>query len=510
MTTMIAVRGLRESLGHSMTGVVRSGRGLVSALALLVAASFVGGSLPATAQDANQNFSERNIKKIQKMIELNEKGDLAGAKAILESINLAREKPYGRARILQFLGSFAVQEEQYEKALDYLARAIKENGLPPEEQMRTMFQVGQIQVMQEKYTDAIVTLENWLKLASAPESVAKPTAQAYYTLAVTYYQAQRPKEALAPAKKAIEMATDPQESWYRLLLALYLESEKYDEAVKLLDQIIIKYPNKTYWTQLAAIYNQQDQMNKSLAVQQLAKIEGFINEDKDLTRMAQMFMVQGLPHRGAEIMKKGLEDGTIQPTKMAYQTYSDTLLQSREWALALEPLAKAAELSDDGAMWVRHAQVHLQLGNWSDARESLNRAFQKGKIADEGQAHILFGIAAANDKQWDAAMSSFKRAANYPGTTDVATKWMAFVDREKFRFATPEEQAKMAAERAAREAEAGGGAAAPADGEKAGEKAGTTTQAANQAAGAQATDAKATADGKAAEGGAAAKTSAKN
>jgi len=161
--------------------------------------------------------------------------------------------------------------------------------------MRTMFQVGQIQVMQEKYDDAIVTLENWLKLASAPESVAKPTAQAYYTLAVTYYQAGRPKEALAPAQKAIEMATDPQESWYRLLLALYLDAEKYDEGIKLLDQIIIKYPNKTYWTQLAAIYNQKDQMNKSLAVQQLAKYEGYITDEKDLTRMAQMFMVQGLP-----------------------------------------------------------------------------------------------------------------------------------------------------------------------------------------------------------------------
>lgn len=509
MTTMIAERGLLEVLGNSMTAIARSGRGLASALVLLVIASFVGGSLPAVAQDANQNFSERNIKKIQKMIELNEAGDIAGAKAILESINLAREKPYGRARILQFLGSFAVQEEQYEKALDYLARAIKENGLPPEEQMRTMFQVGQIQVMQEKYSDAIVTLENWLKLASAPESVAKPTAQAYYTLAVTYYQAQRPKEALAPAEKAIAMSTDPQESWYRLLLALYLDSEKYEEGIKLLDQIIIKYPNKTYWTQLAAIYNQQDQMNKSLAVQQLAKYEGFITDEKDLTRMAQMFMVQGLPHRGAEIMKKGLEDGSIKPSKMAYQTYSDTLLQSREWALALDPLAKAAELADDGAMWVRHAQVHLQLGNWSDARESLNRAFQKGKIADEGQAHILFGIAAANDKQWDAALSSFKRAANYPGTTDVATKWMAFVDREKFRFATPEEQAKMAAERAAKEAAAGGGEAAPAGekaGEKAGDKAGTTTQASAGAA----TDAKATADAKTAEGGDATKASAKN
>ena len=333
-----------------------------------------------------------------------------------------------------------------------------------------MFQVGMLQVKLERYDDAIVTIEKWMK--AAPEI----TGQAYYTLAVTYFQAGKSPKALEPAQKAIEVTDDPPEAWYRLLLALYLEAEKYDEGIELLDTVILKYPNKTYWTQLAALYNTKDQMDKSLAVQQLAKYEGFITEDRDLTRMAQMFMVQGLPHRGAAIMKAGLEDGSIQPTKQAFQTYSDTLLQSREWELALEPIAKAAELAEDGSMWVRHAQVYLQLGNWAEARNSLNRAFQKGNIPDEGQAHVLFGIAAANDKQWDTATSSFKRAANYPGTADVATKWMGFVEREKMRFATPEEQAQMAAERAAAAAAAGGDEAEKkAEEEK--KAAGTTTRA---------------------------------
>ena len=446
------------------------------ALLVVVPAALAADDKDKKKEKGGGNFSERNLKKIQKMYELQEAGDIPAAKAILESINVEREKPYGRSKIYQFLGSFAQQEEDYDKAIDFLDRSVTEGGLTEEEELRTLFQVGMLQVKMEKYEDAIVTIEKWMK--AAPEI----TGQAYYTLAVTYYQAGKPKQALEPAEKALEVTDDPPEAWYRLLLALYLDAEKYDEGIELLDTVIMKYPSKVYWTQLAALYNQKDQMDKSLAVQQLAKYEGYITEDRDLTRMAQMFMVQGLPHRGAEIMKKGLEDGSIQPTKQAYQTYSDTLLQSREWELALEPIAKAAELSEDGSMWVRHAQVYLQLGNWEEARNSLNRAFQKGNIPDEGQAHVLFGIAAANDKQWDTATSSFKRAANYPGTADVAVKWMAFVDREKMRFATPEEQAKMAAERAAAEAAAGGGEAAekaedgkkPEDAKKA---AGTSTQA---------------------------------
>lgn len=390
----------------------------------------------ANAQSKQYSFNERNLKKMAKVYELlqleGSEAEVADARAearkILESINLKRAKPYGRARIHQTLGGLAVQDERHEEALEQLEACIAEEALQPEEQLRSLFMVGQLQTMLERYDDAILTLEKWIS------EVESPAPASYYTLAVTYYQAQRPNDAVAPAKKAVELADEPREPWYRLLLSLYLERQEYDEALALLDDIILTFPKKAYWSQMAAIYSQLDKMPKSLAVQQLAKMEGFITEDRDLTRIAQMFMVEGLPHRGAEIMKQGLEDGSIEPTKQAYQTYSDTLLQSREWALAADPLAKAAELSDDGSLFVRLAQVNLQLGEWAGARTALNRAFDKGDLGDEGQAHILFGIAAANDKKWNTAMSAFKRAERFDGTAETARKWQSYIEREKARL----------------------------------------------------------------------------
>jgi len=185
---------------------------------------------------------------------------------------------------------------------------------------------------------------------------------------------------------------------------------------------------------MAAIYAQLDDMTKSLAVQQLAKSEGYVTESRDLTRVAQMFMVEGLPHRGAAVMKQGIEDGSIERTEQAYQTFSNTLLQSREWEMALDPLGKAADLHEDGSLYVRLAQVNLQLGRWGDARSSLNLAFEKGDLADEGQAHILFGIAAANDKKWSASNAAFRRAKKFDGTREVAGKWIKYIEREKARL----------------------------------------------------------------------------
>lgn len=404
--------------------------------AVIVALFCVGIAAPAFAQGQYQ-FSQRNLKKIQKVFEFlqlegtEEEMEAARgeAKAILLGMNLKRAKPYGRARILCTLGAISVQDGQNEEALDYLERCVAEEALQPEEQLKNLFMVGQLQTMLGNYDDAIVTLESWIA------QVETPSPSSYYTLAVTYYQAERAEEALAPAKKAVELSVDtPRESWYRLLLSLHLERQEYDEALALLDDMILVYPKKAYWSQMAAIYSEKNNTAKSLAVQQIAKMEGFITESKDKMRIAQMLMVEGLPHQGAAVMKAGLEDGSIEPTQAAYQTYSDTLLQSREWALAVDPLAKAAEMNDDGSLYVRLAQVNLQLGRWGDARGALDSAFEKGDLTDEGQAHILYGIAAFNDKKWNSATRAFTRAERFEGTAETAGKWKAYVEREKARL----------------------------------------------------------------------------
>jgi tetratricopeptide (TPR) repeat protein len=328
------------------------------------------------------------------------------------------------------LGQLATTKDEpdYEAALEHMQAAVVDEALPVVEHLRTYYFVGQLQTMLGRYDEAVETLEKWIA------QVEVPAPSAYYTLAVSYYQAERPAEALEPARMAVEKSDDPTEAWYRLLLSLYLERSEYENALAVLDDIILKYPAKAYWQQMAAIYAEQDLMGKSLAVQQLAKGEGFITADRDLTRLAQMLMVEGLPHRGAEVMEKGLEDGSIEPTEQAYSTFSNTLLQSREWALALVPLGKAAELKDDGSLFVRLAQVNLQLGRWGDARAAINKAFDKGELSDEGQAHILFGIAAASDKKWSAAVKAFKRAQAFPSTGTVAGKWIGHVERERARL----------------------------------------------------------------------------
>lgn len=448
----------QESRLDVKRGRSRGSVGFASVLVLALAAVLLAA--PAFAQKG-ANFNPRNIKKIQKIVGFMETGENDQAEELLKSINLKRETPYGRARINAFLARLATQKEDpdYAVALGYMEESIKEEALDEAEIRGTLFSIGQLQAMLERYDQAVVSLERWLEMTIAAE--ATPAPSSYYTIAVTYYQAEQPEKALDPARKAVENSDDPREGWYRLLLSLYIEREDYDNALAILDDVILKYPKKAYWQQMAAIYSQKDMQSKSLAVQQIAKSEGFVDSDKDLTRLAQMLMVEGMPHRGAAIMKDGLESGKIEPSEQAYNTYSNTLLQSREWALAVDPLTKAAEMKSDGSLFMRLAQVQLQLGAWGAARSALNRAFDKGGLSDPGQAHILFGIAAANDKKFGAAEGAFRRASNYKGTRETAGKWLEYIKREKVRLGIkdPAQEAReKAAAEAAAAAEAGGDA----------------------------------------------------
>ena len=130
----------------------------------------------ANAQSQQYSFSERNLKKMAKVYELLQlegseaevQAARAEAKGILESINLKRAKPYGRARIHQTLGGLAVQDEKHEEALKHLEACVAEEALQPEEQLRSLFMVGQLQTMLERYDDAIVTLEKWISQVESP------------------------------------------------------------------------------------------------------------------------------------------------------------------------------------------------------------------------------------------------------------------------------------------------------------------------------------------------------
>ena len=194
-------------------------------------------------------------------------------------------------------------------------------------------------------------------------------------------QQEKFKEALPPAKSAVELDPKPRESWVQMLVAIYSQLQDYPNVAATLQRLISISPHKKqYWTQLAAVQNLLEREANALATLQLAHTAGLLTEDREFRQLARLLFLRDMPYQCAKIVEKGIGGGQMKADAESYRLMSNCLLASREHDLALEPLAKAGELAPDGEMYMLLGQMHLQRDRFEPALDALRQG------AGEGQA----------------------------------------------------------------------------------------------------------------------------
>jgi len=394
------------------------GVGAIAPLALVTLLALVQ---PATAANT---VDQRTGKKLSQAYELLQAEDYAGASKVLKSFNLGRLNDYEQALVQQALGYVAASQEDFSEAARYFDAALSTEALPEGSQVSIRFNLAQIYMMLERWDEAIATFNLWF------QEVETPNSNGYYMLAVAYYQSGDLDKAFKPATQAVELASAPKEAWIRLLLALYMEKKDYKSALPLVEELVSLYPKKPYWMQLSAIYSELGEDKKSLASQQLAYQEGFLTEDKELRRLAQMYLFHDLPYRAAVVLDKALEEEKVESDTKALELLGNCWLASREYDRALDPLERAAQVSEDGELFLRLGRVYIQREEWSKAAEALNSALEKGNLGETGNVHLLLGIAVYNQKRLDSARRSFVRALDFEESNKNAQQWLRVIDRE--------------------------------------------------------------------------------
>ena len=353
-----------------------------------------------------------------------EEGGPEAAAELLDKLSVNRMNDYEKARFFIFRAYVAYEEGSAEKAIEYFHNALDQHILPVKDETRLRFNIAQLYAGLQDWDNTIAAIDAWMPWAQEPDPLA------YYLKAIAYFQLDKFDEAIVNAKDAVELSEDPKEGWLQLLAALYIQKEDYENAAPVLEQLVLHYPKKAYWVQLSLIYGAREQYPRSLAVQQVAYDQGFLNEDKELRRLARSYLFANMPYQGAKVLEKGLEDGVIEGDAEAYEMLANSWIASREYTKSLPPLDRAAELSSDGNLYVRLGQVYLQGEDWQKAIDALEKGLDKGKLEHEGTALLLLGIAYYNTGHPDRARSYFLRARGHEKTRQSADAWIAHLDSE--------------------------------------------------------------------------------
>jgi tetratricopeptide (TPR) repeat protein len=315
--------------------------------------------------------------------------------------------------------------EQYKQAVASFEKCLALDALPDSAALSTQYNLGQLYMSVGRYADAVRALEDWLG------KVENPAGSAYYMVAMAHVQLDDPKSALPLAKKAVALAKRPTESWLQLLLALEFELKHYKDVAKVLEVLITHFPKKTYFLQLSAVYSELERDKLVLSTLELAYVQGMLDRESELLNLTQAYLYHEIPYRAAQVLEKGLADKVIADEAEHWELLGDSWLHAREYNKALGPLRRAATLSDDGNLFVRIGQVHLERDEPAEAQKALEQGLAKGGLDDPGNAYLLVGISHTGAKRFAAARKAFAKAETYEKNRKAARSWLKHVERQE-------------------------------------------------------------------------------
>jgi tetratricopeptide (TPR) repeat protein len=409
-------------------------------LTLLLAALACMAPLAAVqAQQGNQRETKQTVamsqavfEKLSEVQELVEaKNYAAGQAALNEMLAKTNLSPYERAQAFNLSGYSYYLQENYPSAIRAYERVLAEPELPEALQQSTLKTLAQLHFTIDDYPKALETVKRLMAL------VPEPSADVYMLLGQAYFQMQNYREALGPIKTAVDMfsAQDriPRENWLLLLRVCYYELGDFQNMIGVLQDLVHYYPKDTYILTLAGIYSELGDTKKQLALSEVLYERGYLTNPTHIVNLANLYLLHEIPYKAAALLEKEMASNRVEKDVRNLRLLSQAWFVAREDEKAIPPLRQAAELSQEGELFVRLAQAHINLEQWNEAATAIQQGLRLGGLTREDTANIMLGMALFNQKKLSLARSAFERALPDDRSRRTAQQWIQYVDSEMKR-----------------------------------------------------------------------------
>lgn len=370
----------------------------------------------ATRQEPKPDMSSGEQRDLGKAADLISDGKGEQAQPLVEKVlSNSRASKYGASFAHQLLGQIYYDQDKSTEALAEYQKAIESNGLPNAQHFSILYNIAQLQLQDEKYQEALATLDQWEKLTG------KQTAEELAAKANIYYRLDQFQPAIDTMKKALSMTDKPSDSWTQILMASYFELNQYDQAAQIVQEQLAKDPtNKKLLNQLGTIYIQADKPQKALDLMADAKSKGLISTSDDYLQLAKLYASADKPKDAAATLKEGFSKNIVQPSFDAYKLLGDVCTQAEDDACSLDAYGKASPMAKDGNVDFQLGYLLFYSDKSKEAVEALTRAISRGSLRQEGEAYLLRGDAENDLDQGSAAMADWQKALGYPSTKSMA------------------------------------------------------------------------------------------
>ena len=353
---------------------------------------------------------------------------------------------FEKATIYRLKGYVYAEKEDYPKSMDFLQQSLSYNALEPQAQLDLQFGIAQLYLAIDQWDRGLKELLDWFDNAEALGNPPGPSAHALLAQIYLYFASETPKDspeekqfyrkAEPHAEIAVLQAAEPRENWYQIYLSVLLFDDRYEESVPLLEAMVYRFPDKkTYYRQLAALYAELKREEDSFAIQQIMYSKDMLEKHSELLRLAQLYLYYEVPYKAAIILEKELNAERIEDEEKNWEQLANAWLSAREWKKAIPPLTKAAEMSEDGRLFLRLGQTYMQEEDWKNAEKNIRYAIKKGDLENPGRAWLLLGITRNKKgiKFENSALFAFKRSTGYEDMEADARRWVKVIETKQAR-----------------------------------------------------------------------------
>ena len=214
-------------------------------------------------------------------------------------------------------------------------------------------------------------------------------------------------------KSASNLAIGPtKENWWLLLRAAYFELDNIPKVRYVLERLLIEWSKKEYWTQLAAIYGQDELEEKQISAYATAYQEGFLEKSNEYVQMAQLYLSKEVPHKAAVVLQTGFDEGIVEKEVKNWRLLSQAWFLAQEDQMAIIALREAAKLSDDGELDVRLARSLANIADYKSCVDAAQTGIEKGGLKRDDESYITLGMCQFEEDMYEDSKNSFKLATN--------------------------------------------------------------------------------------------------
>lgn len=378
------------------------GRGSMLALAALLALS--GTQAIAAKPKAEKAPSFKFSKQVQPLLaEAQKKQQANDPQGALESLDKAdaiadrNDDDKYMIAMLRLNSAIALKDNaMIEKALE---AALATGRVAPEEAAKFHQNLGAFAVQRNDFPKAIAEFQQVLQADPGNTELMVQMAELERRAGNAPAAVQYLDQAIKTKADAGEKAD---ETWYRRALAIAFDKKLSPQTGDASVALLQAYPTPTNWRDALVIYRDSRKLDDqtNLDVMRLMRANGALTGEKDYIEFAETASLSGLPGEAKAVLDEGIAKGALNAsTPMVKEMLGSIAPKVANDRKSLAGLEKESANSRNGKMAMGTADAYLGYGDYAKAAQLYKLALAKGGIdADTANTRLGFALGRSGDK----------------------------------------------------------------------------------------------------------------